>query len=75
MTEKLALEKAIDFIESLTRDPLIMGVDDIEMTLDDVQAHARIELASIRKVLDASPETKLRGITPADNSGDSGEKP
>ncbi|WP_426235771.1 hypothetical protein [Pararhizobium sp. DWP1-1-3] len=47
----LALEKAIDFIESLTREPLLMGLDDIEMTLDDVQSHARIELASIRSAL------------------------
>ncbi|AYC99987.1 hypothetical protein [Neorhizobium sp. NCHU2750] len=60
MTDKLALEKAIDFIESLTRDPLLLP-DDIEMTLDDVQAHARIELASIRKVLAASPQEQMTG--------------
>jgi transcriptional regulator with XRE-family HTH domain len=45
----LALEKTIDFIESLTNDPLLLP-DDIEMTLSDVQRHARIELASIRQL-------------------------
>lgn len=45
----LALEKSIDFIESLTIDPLLLP-DDIEMTLADVQRHARIELASVRKL-------------------------
>lgn len=45
-TEKYALQRALEFIEGLTADPLLMG-DDIEMTLDDVQSHARIELDSI----------------------------
>ncbi len=45
-TEKYALQRALDFIKGLTADPLLMG-DDIEMTLDDVQSHARIELDSI----------------------------
>ena len=57
MTDKLALEKAIGFIESLTRDPLLLP-DDIEMTLADVQLHARIELASILKELNASPQER-----------------
>lgn len=58
MTDKLALEKAIDFIDSLTADPLLLA-DDVEMTLADVQEHARIELASIRKVMaEAPPETR-----------------
>lgn len=46
-----AMTRALDFIESLTADPLLMGVDDIEMTLEDVQDHARIELASIRATI------------------------
>lgn len=45
-----ALQRALDFIESLTADPLLLA-DDIEMSLSDVQSHARIELASIRKAL------------------------
>jgi len=45
-----ALQRALDFIESLTADPLLLA-DDIEMNLSDVQSHARIELASIRKAL------------------------
>jgi hypothetical protein len=51
---EIALNRALDFIESLTADPLLMGLDDIEMRLEDVQAHARIELASIRKILNAA---------------------
>lgn len=55
MTIETTLQRALDFIESLTADPLLMG-DDIEMTLDDVQNHARMELASIRQLL--APVTK-----------------
>lgn len=51
-----ALQRALDFIESLTADPLLLA-DDIEMNLSDVQSHARIELASIRKAL-ATPTPK-----------------
>ncbi|MND54121.1 hypothetical protein D3C87_908410 [compost metagenome] len=46
----VALDKAMAFIESLIDDPLLMA-DDIEMTLDDVQNHARIELASLRTLM------------------------
>jgi hypothetical protein len=45
-----ALERALDFIESLTDEPFLKG-DDVEATIDDVRDHARIELASIRKML------------------------
>jgi hypothetical protein len=42
------LEDAIAFIEWLTSDPLL-DADDVEMHLEDVQTHARIEAASLRK--------------------------
>lgn len=47
----IALERALDFIEMLTEDPLLTS-DDIAMTLSDVQEVARIELTSIRAGLD-----------------------
>lgn len=65
MTCKLALEKAVGFIESLTREPLLLP-DDIEMTLGDVQRHARIELSSIHKLLAPSPAPKTAGGKPTD---------
>lgn len=52
-----ALEKAITFIEGLAVVPLLTS-DDIEMKLEDVQEHARMEAASLRKcapALAASP--------------------
>lgn len=52
-----ALVRALEFIESLTDDPLLMGVDDIEMTVEDVRESARIELASIRAALSAEPDS------------------
>lgn len=52
-----ALNRALDFIESLTDTPFLIG-DDIEGTIDDIRDHARIELASIRKMLAASQQPK-----------------
>ena len=48
------LEDAIAFIESLTAVPLLMG-DDIEMRLEDVQAQAEVEAASLRKRMTTAP--------------------
>lgn len=59
-TSQTPLERALCFIETLTEDPLLLA-DDIEMTLDDVQGHARIELASIRKQMSATPADHVVG--------------
>lgn len=48
-----ALERALDFIESLTDQHFMMGMDTDEAKIDDIRDHARIELASIRKLLAA----------------------
>lgn len=57
-----ALSRALEFIESLTADPLLIGVDDVEMTLEDVQEHAHIELASIRAALTAAPASAAEPV-------------
>lgn len=53
-----ALERALDFIESLTDQHFMMGMDTDEATIDDIRDHARIELASIRKLLAAAEQPK-----------------
>lgn len=42
-------ERALNFIESLTAEPLLLP-DDVEMTIGDVQEHARIELKSLQSM-------------------------
>jgi hypothetical protein len=56
-----ALERALDFIGDLTADELL-DADECLMSLADVQAHCRIELASIRASLARPAPSELPGV-------------